>query len=77
MIRRRSKRSLTTPPTRRKAAIGRVHATPISESAVGRVGELVDLPRDGDDVDAVAEEGHGRTGPEQRKVPDRQGAQDL
>ena len=32
---RRSKRSLTTPPTRRKAAIGSVQATPIRESAVG------------------------------------------
>jgi len=42
-----------------------------------RVGDLVHLPRDGDDVDAVAEERHGRAGPEQRKVPDRQGAQDL
>ena len=35
MIRRRSTRSLITPPTSRNAAIGRVHATPISESAVG------------------------------------------
>jgi hypothetical protein len=42
-----------------------------------RVGDLIDLPCDRHDVDAVAEKRHGRAGPEQRKVPDRQGAQDL
>ena len=36
-----------------------------------RVRELVNLPRERYDVDAVAGEGHGRAGPEQREVPDR------
>jgi hypothetical protein len=33
--RRRSKRSLATPPTRRKTSIGRLQASPTTESAVG------------------------------------------
>jgi hypothetical protein len=35
MMRRRSKRSLTTPPTSRKRKSGRVQAMPTTASAVG------------------------------------------
>ncbi|CAN5703088.1 hypothetical protein BH24ACT26_BH24ACT26_23500 [soil metagenome] len=35
ITRRRSKRSLTTPPMSRKTTMGRLHATPTTDIAVG------------------------------------------
>src|SRR5439155_2924478 len=40
------------------------------------VGELVGLPRQRDEKDAVAQEGHGHPGPEERKVADPERPQD-
>ena len=77
MIRRRSKRSETTPPTRTKRPTGSVQATPTSDSAVGESESCVDLPRERDHVDAVAGERHRRPGPEQGEVPDPERTQDA
>ena len=67
MSRRRSNRSESTPPTSRSRTFGSVHATPTTESAVGAFEKLVHLPRDRDEVDAVADQRHGHPGPEQRR----------
>jgi hypothetical protein len=42
----------------------------------GRVGEVVDLPGEGDEVDPVADERDGHACPEEGEIPDPQGGGD-
>ena len=73
----RSSRSLRTPASRMNSTRPPVHASPTSASALGSLCELVDLPRHGDRVDAVAEQRDGHPGPEQREVALAEWPQEL
>ena len=66
--RRRSKRSLSTPASSRPATCGSVHAKPHDRERARLVRDVVDEPRDRDQVDPVADERDGLPGPEQPEV---------
>ena len=72
IILRRSKRSVSTPPASRKTTIGRDvrGEDPAERRRVVR--ELVDLPRERDEEDRVADERDAHPRPEQREVADPQ-----
>ncbi len=68
ITRRRSKRSLTTPPSSRHAIVGSVIAIPTIASALGRVRERIDLPRHRHEEDPVAEQRDAHPRPQQAEV---------
>ena len=57
-----------TPPTSRNAIVGTVIAMPTMPIAVGRVAQLVDLPRERDEERAVAEQRDAHAAPQQAEV---------
>ena len=77
MIRRRSNRSERTPPIEDEEDERQRPGDADDGERRGRVRELVRLPGDRDQVDAVAEKRHGHPGPEQREVALRERPQNA
>ena len=70
--RRRSKRSLRTPPEQQEGDRRDGHRDADQRERGRRVGERVDLPRQRDDEDAVAEERDAHPAPQEPEVPQAQ-----
>ena len=77
ITRRRSKRSLTAPPTSRRTMVGTVIAMPTNDSAVGASDSDVDLPRHRDQEGAVADQRDRHPRPECAEVAVAQRGEQL